>query len=126
MLIDPKLTAERIDNAITLTVSPLRQVIQIHPDAPTKPAFGQPCNGCGVCCVVAPCPLGQVVSLRRHGACAALEWNEEHRIYRCGMVENPRARLHWLPAWMMPGISRLALRWIASAQGCDCDLEVAA
>ena len=101
------------------------QVIQIRVDAPTKPAFGQPCNGCGVCCLVAPCPLGQIVSRRRRSVCAALVWNETQHHYRCGMVEDPRARLRWMPAWMMPAVKRLALRWIASAQGCDCDLEVA-
>ncbi|MDT0138632.1 hypothetical protein [Acidovorax sp. PRC11] len=36
--------------------------------------MGQPCNGCGLCCLAEPCPLGMLVSRRRHGACVALRW----------------------------------------------------
>jgi hypothetical protein len=101
-----------------------QQIIHIHPSAPPKPAFGEECNGCGVCCLAEPCPIGQIVSRRRHGACVAVIWSKSQSRYRCGMVDNPRARLPWLPGWMLPAVKRLALRWIASAKGCDCDLGV--
>jgi hypothetical protein len=100
------------------------QVIHIHPSAPAKPPFGAPCNGCGVCCLAEPCPLGQWVSLRRRGECKALIWSESGGLYRCGMVENPADQVRWLPRWAAPMIRRLALRWIASARGCDCTLGV--
>ena len=100
------------------------QVIHIHPSAPDKPAYGAPCNGCGVCCLAEPCPLGQAVSLRRSGACKALEWSEPGALYRCGMVDSPREHVRWLPGWLVPLTRRLALRWIASARGCDCTLGV--
>ena len=55
---------------------PLRQpiitTIAIHPLAPAQPQTGAPCNGCGVCCLAFPCPLGRVLSLRRLGRCSAL------------------------------------------------------
>lgn len=101
-----------------------QQVIHIHASAPGKPAYGDACNGCGVCCLVEPCPLGQWVSWRRRGACKALLWSDAARMYRCGMVENPGEHLRWLPRWAAPAVQRLALRWIAAARGCDCTLGV--
>ncbi len=100
---------------------PHHQVILLHPEAPPKPAEGQACNGCGVCCAAAPCPVGQLLSRRRHGACVALQWQADDQRYRCGVVAEPRRWLPWLPAtWGRA----LALRWIAAAQGCDSDYKV--
>lgn len=53
---------------------PREHVVFWHGDAPAQPAMGQPCNGCGLCCLAEPCPLGMLVSGRRHGACVALRW----------------------------------------------------
>jgi hypothetical protein len=98
------------------------RVIHIHAQAPPKPAEGQACNGCGVCCAVAPCPLGIWVSRRWRGACAALSWNDAQARYRCGVVAEPA---RWLP-WLPEGLARRwALRWIAAATGCDSDLLTA-
>jgi len=62
------------------------QIIHIHPSAPAQPALGAPCNGCGVCCLVEPCPLGQVISRKCTGACDALRWDEVQTVYRCGAI----------------------------------------
>jgi len=95
------------------------RTIHIHADAPDKPDEGAPCNGCGICCLSEPCPLGVVVSRRRHGACAALRWDQAGGLYRCGMLpRSPRA--WWQRSW-----KRLALRWISAGAGCDCNLQVA-
>jgi hypothetical protein len=96
------------------------RTILIHAQAPPKPAEGQPCNGCGVCCAAAPCPLGMWVSRRRQGACAALSWDDGQSRYRCGVVAEPQRWLPWLPRGMA---RRLALRWIAASAGCDSDLQ---
>jgi hypothetical protein len=98
----------------------MRRTIEIHPAAPRKPALGQPCNGCGVCCASEPCPVGVLVSRRRHGACAALVWVQGG--YRCGVL----VRAHGLrgPAWLRRVATRLVSRWIAAGQGCDCDYEI--
>ena len=101
-----------------------RQVIRLHPDAPPKPVATAPCNGCGVCCAAEPCPIGQLVSGRRTGACAALSWNSGAGLYRCGLVGAPRTVLPWLPAVLAPLLSRLARRWISAASGCDSSLVV--
>ena len=98
------------------------RVIHIHAQAPRKPAEGRACNGCGVCCATAPCPLGMWVSRKRVGACKALRWDDAGRHYRCGVVDEPDRWLPWLPAALA---RRLALRWIAAADGCDSDLQTA-
>ncbi|TBO30214.1 hypothetical protein EYS42_10980 [Aquabacterium lacunae] len=93
------------------------QVIHIHPDAPRKPAEGQPCNGCGVCCLAEPCPVGMVISRKRVGACTALQWHEAEGRYRCGLLMRP-ARWPW---------QRLARAWaarvISAGSGCDASLS---
>ena len=94
------------------------QVILLHQQAPPKPAEGSLCNGCGVCCTVAPCPLGQWLSKRRTGACRALRWDALATRYQCGVVRAPGDYLPWLPASWARGV---ALRWIAAAKGCDSD-----
>ncbi len=100
------------------------QTIFIHPLAPPKPPTGVACNGCGVCCLSEPCPLGMLVSRRRHGACAALRWSDLDRRYLCGVVSDPVALWPALPRWIAPMVSRLARRWIGASIGCDADTIV--
>lgn len=90
------------------------RVIAIHADAPAKPVPGEPCNGCGVCCIAEPCPLGMLISLRRRGPCDMLRWSESPGRYVCGAVQG-RSRLG----------AALARRWIGAGRGCDSDAEVA-
>jgi len=91
---------------------PSTRIIEIHPDAPPKPALGAPCNGCGVCCLVEPCPLGALLSRRLRGACVALRWDGGR--YVCGVLTSqPRSIRGWL-----------VRRWIAAGAGCDCSLEL--
>lgn len=99
------------------------QTIHIHPAAPAKPALGAPCNGCGVCCLAEPCPLGRVISRRRTGACDALRWDEAGGLYRCGAISDARGVLGPGWAWAAPLLRRLARRWIAAGVGCDAALE---
>lgn len=90
-------------------MSQQHQVIHIHRGAPPKPAEGAPCNGCGLCCLVEPCPLGMVLSRKRRGACVALRWSESGQRYRCGAVDGP---------WGF-----LTRRWISAGSGCDSSLQ---
>jgi hypothetical protein len=109
------------------------QTIHIHQAAPQKPAEGATCNGCGVCCLTEPCPLGALLSGRRRGACDALRWSDGEQLYRCGAITAPqdvlsRALPHWLRPigiGLGPLMARLARRWVAAGQGCDSTLEVA-
>lgn len=91
------------------------RTIAIHAEAPVKPAPGAACNGCGVCCLAEPCPLGVLVSRRRRGACVAVRWDAAGRHYRCNLASDER-----------PLLAALARRWIAAGRGCDSDAELAA
>ena len=99
------------------------QEIHIHRGAPAKPPVGRPCNGCGQCCLLEPCPLGMVVSLKRSGACTALRWDETGRRYQCGLVADPAGVLGRRWAWATPLVRRLARRWISAGSGCDAEID---
>lgn len=92
--------------------------VRLHAAAPPKPPVGTPCNGCGVCCAIAPCPLSHWLLGHRQGACPALTWRGEQgdARYVCGLVVAPTGIARWLPR-------RLVLRWIGAGSGCDCDAE---
>ena len=96
------------------------RVILLHAQAPSKPALGQACNGCGVCCAAQPCPVGMVLSRRTHGACVALQWNAQMQIYRCGVAER---RWPALPRLVARALQAWARRWISAGSGCDCSLH---
>lgn len=98
-------------------------VVWLHPEAPPKPVEGAPCNGCGLCCLAEPCPLGVLVSRRRRGACAALRWSDADQRYWCGMVADPAGVTGMTHPWAVRAISALARRWIASGIGCDARLD---
>jgi hypothetical protein len=88
-------------------------VLWLQADAPAKPEPSQPCNGCGVCCSAAPCPLGSLLSLSTQGPCAQLQWRVDLGRYVCGVLAAAGS------GWR----ARLASRWIAAGAGCDCWLE---
>jgi hypothetical protein len=93
----------------------METVIRIHALAPTKPVPGAACNGCGVCCLAEPCPVGMLLSLRRVGPCRALRWRQDSdeaaARYRCGLMANRVMR-------------PLVARWIAAGQSCDSDAKI--
>ena len=107
--------------------------ILIVAQSPAKPVQGEPCNGCGVCCLLEPCPLGVLLSGYRRGSCLALRWDAVTGMYRCGAMTEPRQVLHE----RLPKVLRLATpllaraleamagRWVAAGIGCDCDVELA-
>lgn len=104
--------------------SPIPVIVWLQPEAPAKPAAGAPCNGCGLCCLTEPCPLGMVVSRRRTGACVALRWSEDEQRYRCAMVVDSGGVTGWTHPFAVRALSWLARRWIAAGVGCDARLSV--
>src|SRR6185436_20633224 len=87
--------------ACTVHATMALRTIWLHRDAPPKPAVGQPCNGCGVCCAAEPCPLGMLLSLRTRGRCRMLRFDPAQSLYRCGLVPTP-TRAHamgWTARW---------------------------
>ena len=95
-----------------------------HAGAPAKPALGQPCNGCGLCCLAEPCPLGVLVSRRRSGACQALRWSEADRRYLCGLLADAQQAAAERGGWRARLWRALARRWIAAGSGCDAEVDV--
>jgi len=87
------------------------RVILLHPQAPPQPAPGMRCNGCGVCCAWAPCPLGMLLSLKTRGACRMLRWDAAQGRYQCGSLRGGRLR------------QTLVARWIGAGRGCDAALQ---
>lgn len=52
---------------------------------PNKPAYGKPCNGCGMCCATEICPAGRMIfPADTPTPCPALRWDGEKT--RCGLV----------------------------------------
>ncbi len=100
------------------------RTIALHAMAPAKPAAGMPCNGCGVCCALSPCPLSHLLLGHRSGSCPALSWRAGDARYVCGLVMAPGEHLPRLPRLLQPLAARLARRWIAAGSGCDCDAEM--
>ena len=98
--------------------------IAIHATAPPKPAWGEPCNGCGVCCLSEPCPVGMLISRKRRGRCDALVWSPPDQRYRCGLLATPDQRQSGWPKFVQPMLQRWARRWIAAGVGCDCNIEL--
>ncbi len=99
-------------------------ILHLHEAAPAKPAWAEPCSGCGVCCAYAPCPVGMLISKRRTGACAALEWVDTESRYRCGVLINPAKYTGLQAGWMQTVTRRFAARMISAGSGCDCSLEL--
>lgn len=107
------------------------RTIHIRVLAPRKPSVGAPCNGCGLCCLAEPCPLGMALTMKRKGACGVLVWNEGRARYECGALVAPQelvqARLpgplRWLAPPLVTMLRRMGARWIAAGIGCDSDLE---
>ncbi len=100
------------------------QTIHLNTEAPTKPAFGAPCNGCGVCCAAETCPWAVLLFRQRRGPCPALIWNEETKRYFCGLLDDPAQYVCWLPRRWNAAAIRFFTRRIAAGTSCDCSAEV--
>lgn len=87
-----------------------------------KPAMGTPCNGCGLCCLITPCPLSRELFKQEHGTCQALVKSGDR--YACGLVKEPEKfapdRAKAVGSEML---SAAALYLIGSDDGCDARLH---
>lgn len=86
-----------------------------------KPALGEPCNGCGGCCLAVVCPAGSAIlglPEEAPGPCPALERQEARFV--CGLVANPCSYAPVATAiYGAPAMSEAALLLISSGVGCD-------
>lgn len=96
-------------------------------DAPERPAYGAPCNGCGVCFIQEPCPLAVRVFRigYQSGRCPALE--HDAGAYRCGLVVNPgRYAKARAVARGRKALADAAALLVGAGLGCDYRTEASA
>jgi hypothetical protein len=104
--------------------APQFQTIELHEQAPTKPAPGAPCNRCGVCCAAEPCPVAFLFLFQRHGRCRALLWDDANKGYSCGMVLHPDCHSRLIPKFSRRWMGAFFTTRIAAGQGCDSSIEM--
>ena len=89
--------------------------------APEKPKMGDPCNGCGVCCIAIPCQLARDFAGAFEGPCPVLE-HEDGR-YWCGFLRNPTNHIiglkgkEWGDVFLVSMFSQFGM----FGSGCDAD-----
>ncbi len=92
-----------------------------------KPRFGQPCNGCGICCRLQRCHFG-VEIFGAGDACPALE-DGGHRTW-CGVLRNPENYLGVAAVTMSrKDLGRFQVAFasaLAIGSGCDSSDEAVA
>lgn len=84
-----------------------------------KPKFGEPCNGCGLCCLSIPCPIARDLIGAFEAPCPALEIDEGR--YWCGIIRNPSKHIYGLgqKPWSDQTIREMLLS--SGMWGCGCD-----
>lgn len=99
-----------------------RRVEAITARAPEKPAFGQPCNGCGFCCAAEPCGVARrfVPGAIDGAPCPAMEF--EHGRFWCGMVRRPGRYLGLLHDWADEFLGGEVSKALGAGKGCCADV----
>jgi hypothetical protein len=87
---------------------------------PLKPAYGSPCNGCGLCCEAQQCPLSEML-LGEHDLCPAL--TPLGNVYVCGLVADTWRFFHSSGKDEADSALRSAIAYLLGAGiGCDANL----
>lgn len=73
--------------------------VELLPILPV-PKFGEPCNGCGMCCQQMPCGLAAELLNCTEGPCVALELHEGRTM--CGLVVRPAYYLSHIAGFADP------------------------
>lgn len=86
-----------------------------------KPAYLDPCNGCGGCCLMAQCSVSLVIFGKARGVCPALERTGE-KTFGCGLMSRPQDFLD-LPAWGHKPFAEAVAVMLGAGNGCDAPTE---
>ncbi len=82
-----------------------------------KPRYGDPCNGCGSCCILTRCPIGEALFPESDGrACPALI--SEGVKMACGIINDPTAYLS-VPGAKAADVSAAIALMLGVGLGCD-------
>ena len=84
-----------------------------------KPFYGDPCNGCGVCCIAAQCALSTAI-FGDQEICPALE--RAGASLSCGLVRNTADYIPDLPAWGGKALTEAFALMLGAGLGCDGEL----
>src|SRR5688572_8418484 len=70
-------------------------ILNPDPNQNPKPLYGEPCNGCGICCMQEICPPGLEIfehirghQLKAEQPCPALEYNSQTKRFDCLLAHN--------------------------------------
>jgi hypothetical protein len=89
--------------------------VEIETAIDAKPKWAEPCNGCGLCCLMQQCDLS-IDLFGRQARCPALE--QAGGRYACGLVTRPDHHLG-VPIVAAPHFSHLFGDMLAVGEGCD-------
>lgn len=86
--------------------------------APEKPQFGDPCNGCGLCCAAEPCGIARefIAGVTDQGPCPAMEF--EAGWFWCGMIRRPGHYLGLPHDWADVFLGNEMAEALGAGQGC--------
>lgn len=91
----------------------------------TKPAIGEPCNGCGLCCKVQVCRNGayvlglvDILGDTVPGPCPALI-SKNDGSFTCGVVDNPHKYIKNRKNYTAKALSNNFKILIGAGTGCD-------
>lgn len=87
---------------------------------PAKPAYGQPCNGCGMCCIAVQCPIS-IALFGDSDVCPAL--TEAGNALACGLMIDTGAYVPDMTRWGGKVLTEAFALMIGSGIGCDGLLE---
>jgi len=83
---------------------------------PAKPAYGDPCNGCGVCCLAVQCPIS-IALFGDAEICPALV--EAGNALACGLMIDTKAHVPEITDWGGATLTETFSLLIGSGIGCD-------
>ena len=78
---------------------------------PSKPKYGSPCNGCGMCCANEICGIGKIAYPDAVAPCPALVYSADRTHSICAIVDTERRS----------GMEPLIARALGVGKGCDSD-----
>jgi len=81
-----------------------------------KPLYGDPCNGCGVCCIAEQCCISLAI-FGEAEICPALE--QAGRSMACGLVRNTADYVPEIGAWGGKTLTETFALMVGAGAGCD-------
>lgn len=81
-----------------------------------KPLYGEPCNGCGLCCIAVQCPISLAL-FGEQDLCPALE--QAAPSLSCGLVRNTADYVPDITAWGGKALTEAFGLLVGAGCGCD-------